>query len=99
MGFNQLHFEDRASWRKWLEGNFDSTRELWLVFFKKHSGVWLFVALFTGIIWAFVQAHHLGFLYLISVAICFAYGCGKSSIELAAKEAEERRRTNNGKET
>ena len=35
----QLHFEDRASWRAWLEANFESASELWLVFFKKHTGV------------------------------------------------------------
>jgi len=35
----QLHFEDRASWRAWLEHNYESKRELWLVFFKKHTGV------------------------------------------------------------
>ena len=35
----ELHFEDRATWRAWLEQNYESTRELWLVFFKKHTGV------------------------------------------------------------
>jgi uncharacterized protein YdeI (YjbR/CyaY-like superfamily) len=35
---NQKHFTDRDSWRAWLEGNFESCSELWLVFFKKHTG-------------------------------------------------------------
>ncbi len=37
--YTQLHFGDRASWRAWLEENSESIRELWLVFFKKHTGV------------------------------------------------------------
>ena len=32
------HFVDRASWRAWLEANRESTRELWMVFYKKHTG-------------------------------------------------------------
>ena len=34
-----LHFKTRTPWRSWLERNHDSgIRELWLVFFKKHTG-------------------------------------------------------------
>jgi uncharacterized protein YdeI (YjbR/CyaY-like superfamily) len=32
------HFVDRASWRAWLEANRESTRELWMVCYKKHTG-------------------------------------------------------------
>ncbi|MCP4897931.1 MAG: hypothetical protein GY906_13245 [bacterium] len=39
MEYTQLHFGDRASWRAWLEENSESMRELWLVFYKKHTGV------------------------------------------------------------
>lgn len=38
MKIPKLHFEDRASWRSWLERNHESSRELWVVFFKKHTG-------------------------------------------------------------
>jgi uncharacterized protein YdeI (YjbR/CyaY-like superfamily) len=34
----ELHFEDRESWRLWLERHHGSTDELWLVFYKKHTG-------------------------------------------------------------
>ncbi len=35
----ELHFKDRAPWRSWLEKNHCSVREVWLVFYKKHTGV------------------------------------------------------------
>jgi uncharacterized protein YdeI (YjbR/CyaY-like superfamily) len=34
----QLFFEDRGSWRQWLADNHATVREVWLVFFKKHTG-------------------------------------------------------------
>jgi uncharacterized protein YdeI (YjbR/CyaY-like superfamily) len=34
----QLFFEDRESWRDWLEANHGTEREVWLVFYKKHTG-------------------------------------------------------------
>jgi uncharacterized protein YdeI (YjbR/CyaY-like superfamily) len=34
----KLHFKDRASWRKWLNQNHRACREVWLVFYKKHTG-------------------------------------------------------------
>jgi uncharacterized protein YdeI (YjbR/CyaY-like superfamily) len=33
-----LYFEDRAAWRAWLEENHASQREVWLVYYKKHTG-------------------------------------------------------------
>lgn len=33
-----LYITDRENWRKWLEDNFDSEKEIWLVFPKKTSG-------------------------------------------------------------
>jgi uncharacterized protein YdeI (YjbR/CyaY-like superfamily) len=34
----QLHFEDRDSWRQWLQENHSVVKEVWLIFFKKHTG-------------------------------------------------------------
>jgi uncharacterized protein YdeI (YjbR/CyaY-like superfamily) len=34
----QVTFTDRESWREWLDANGKNTREVWLVFFKKHTG-------------------------------------------------------------
>jgi uncharacterized protein YdeI (YjbR/CyaY-like superfamily) len=34
----QLSFKDRGSWRKWLKKNHDAHKEVWLVFYKKHTG-------------------------------------------------------------
>jgi len=34
----KLYFEERDSWRRWLEENHDAVNEVWLVFFKKHTG-------------------------------------------------------------
>lgn len=33
-----LLVEDREQWRRWLEENHGSEREIWLVFYKKHTG-------------------------------------------------------------
>jgi uncharacterized protein YdeI (YjbR/CyaY-like superfamily) len=33
-----LYVSDRASWRAWLEENHASEREVWLVYYKKHTG-------------------------------------------------------------
>jgi uncharacterized protein YdeI (YjbR/CyaY-like superfamily) len=32
----QKHFKDRATWRRWLTKNHDESRELWMMFYKKH---------------------------------------------------------------
>ena len=34
----QRLFRDRAAWRGWLEKNHDKASELWLVYYKKHTG-------------------------------------------------------------
>ena len=34
----RLHFKDRNGWRKWLGKNHDACKEIWLVFYKKHTG-------------------------------------------------------------
>jgi uncharacterized protein YdeI (YjbR/CyaY-like superfamily) len=34
----EVFFEDRESWRKWLDEHHDEAREVWLVFCKKHTG-------------------------------------------------------------
>jgi len=39
MAAKQIHFKDRASWRRWLTRNHESSGILWLVFYKKHTGV------------------------------------------------------------
>lgn len=33
----ELHFENRESWRAWLQKNHDTVSEVWLVFYKKHT--------------------------------------------------------------
>jgi uncharacterized protein YdeI (YjbR/CyaY-like superfamily) len=33
-----LYVSDRAAWRAWLEENHASEREVWLVYYKKHTG-------------------------------------------------------------
>jgi uncharacterized protein YdeI (YjbR/CyaY-like superfamily) len=33
-----LHAPDAASWRRWLREHHDTQREVWLVFYKKHTG-------------------------------------------------------------
>lgn len=35
---NQLYFSDREKWRAWLEKNHDKEKEVWLVYYKKHTG-------------------------------------------------------------
>lgn len=35
---NQLHFDSRLEWRRWLEGNFLSESEAWLIYPKKSTG-------------------------------------------------------------
>ena len=35
----QVTFTGRESWRVWLDANGQSTREVWLVFHKKHTGM------------------------------------------------------------
>lgn len=34
-----LEVRDRQEWRRWLEEHHDSSSEIWLVFYKKHTGV------------------------------------------------------------
>ena len=34
-----LHLNDRKQWRKWLEKNHRSKKEIWLIFYKKDSGI------------------------------------------------------------
>jgi uncharacterized protein YdeI (YjbR/CyaY-like superfamily) len=34
----RLHFTERAAWRQWLEEHHDRQREVWLEFWKKHTG-------------------------------------------------------------
>lgn len=34
----EVSFKDRESWRAWLDANGQSTREVWMVFHKKHTG-------------------------------------------------------------
>ena len=36
---NALHFKNRREWRRWLSANYDKKDELWLVHYKKNSGI------------------------------------------------------------
>lgn len=35
---SQLHMTNMAEWRAWLERNHDAEKEVWLVFYKRHTG-------------------------------------------------------------
>ena len=35
--YKTLYVKDRDEWRKWLENNYDSENEIWLIYYKKHS--------------------------------------------------------------
>jgi uncharacterized protein YdeI (YjbR/CyaY-like superfamily) len=35
----ELHFAERRAWRAWLEENHEKVHEVWLLFYKKHTGV------------------------------------------------------------
>lgn len=35
---HELHVTNRDDWRAWLEKNCDIEKEVWLIFYKKHSG-------------------------------------------------------------
>ncbi len=34
-----LEVQNRQEWRKWLKEHFDSASDIWLVFYKRHTGV------------------------------------------------------------
>ncbi len=36
---NARYFQDRVEWREWLEENHDTETEIWLIYYKKHTGV------------------------------------------------------------
>lgn len=33
-----LFAKDRNNWRDWLEANYDKEKEIWLIYYKKHTG-------------------------------------------------------------
>jgi uncharacterized protein YdeI (YjbR/CyaY-like superfamily) len=35
---NQLYFPDREKWRTWLGKNHHKVKEIWLIYYKKHTG-------------------------------------------------------------
>ena len=35
---NPVHFKTRAQWRRWLKKNHASAQEIWLLYYKKHTG-------------------------------------------------------------
>jgi uncharacterized protein YdeI (YjbR/CyaY-like superfamily) len=35
---NSIHFENRDAWRRWLEKNHGKASEIWLIYYKKHTG-------------------------------------------------------------
>jgi|WetSurMetagenome_2_1015567.scaffolds.fasta_scaffold211274_2 uncharacterized protein YdeI (YjbR/CyaY-like superfamily) len=39
LNFNALSFNDRSAWRKWLAENGETEKEIWLIYYKKHTGV------------------------------------------------------------
>jgi uncharacterized protein YdeI (YjbR/CyaY-like superfamily) len=34
----QLYVTDREAWRAWLKKNYDTASEIWLIYYKKHTG-------------------------------------------------------------
>ena len=34
----KLYISNRKEWRKWLKKNQSSIREVWLIYYKKHTG-------------------------------------------------------------
>lgn len=34
----RLHFSNRNAWRAWLENNYATKKEIWLIYYKKHAG-------------------------------------------------------------
>jgi uncharacterized protein YdeI (YjbR/CyaY-like superfamily) len=34
----QLYMTNREEWRAWLEHHHDTAQEIWLVYYKKHTG-------------------------------------------------------------
>jgi uncharacterized protein YdeI (YjbR/CyaY-like superfamily) len=34
----QLHLSSRNAWRAWLENNYATKKEIWLIYYKKHAG-------------------------------------------------------------
>ena len=34
----QLHLSNRNDWRAWLEKNYATEKEVWLIYYKKHAG-------------------------------------------------------------
>jgi len=35
----QLHFSEREAWRAWLDEHHEAEREVWLIFYKAHTGI------------------------------------------------------------
>ncbi|MBA3346412.1 MAG: hypothetical protein H0T44_14135 [Gemmatimonadales bacterium] len=36
--FERVYVADRAAWRAWLKANHDTSRGIWLIYYKKESG-------------------------------------------------------------
>ena len=34
----KFYFSNRKEWRKWLKANYSSVKEVWLIYYKKHTG-------------------------------------------------------------
>ncbi len=35
---NELYVTDRDGWREWLRKNYETKKEVWLIYYKKHTG-------------------------------------------------------------
>jgi uncharacterized protein YdeI (YjbR/CyaY-like superfamily) len=35
----RIHFKSRQEWRRWLKNNHNKKKELWLIYYKKHTNV------------------------------------------------------------
>ena len=36
--FNTLYISDRVQWREWLYQNHNNENDIWMIYFKKHTG-------------------------------------------------------------
>lgn len=36
---NTLYITNRQEWRQWLKGNYKTAKEIWLVYYRKHTGI------------------------------------------------------------
>ena len=46
---NTFHAPDRKTWRAWLEQNHNDAKEIWLIYFKAHTGQPSMLAFYSNV--------------------------------------------------